>query len=470
MAGNSRNILFNRTNKNKRRSSGSLNESERSRSASGGEEGFSRKNSPKAQEKLFFDYTTPFDADAHGHFGPYGGRYAPEMLIPALEALEKAYMAAIRDPSFEHEFFYHLATFAGRPTPLYFAQNLTRRLGGGRIYLKNEGLNLTGAHKITHCIGQALIARRMGKTRLIADTGAGQHGKAVATIAAKFGFKCTVYMGAVDVARQRPNVFWMERLGAEVVPVEFGSKTLKDAVNAAMKDWIAHPDAHFLLGSTVGPHPYPSMNRDFQSVVGMEVRDQMFKAEGRLPDYLVAAIGGGSNAMGLFYRFLNDESVRMIGIEAGGRGVHILGEHASRFSGGKIGVAEGYKSIFLQDESGNIAPSHSVSAGLDYPGIGPQLAYLKEKGRIDVEYATDAEVLDAFKLIVETEGIIPALESTHAIAGAIRLAPRLTEDQIIVVNVSGSGDKDIFIIADALGDQKWRDFLRATVASYDRER
>ncbi|MCX7996398.1 MAG: tryptophan synthase subunit beta [Patescibacteria group bacterium] len=419
---------------------------------------------------LFFDYHTPFDADETGHFGSYGGRYAPEMLIPSLEALDDAYSEAVRDPQFQNEFFYHLATYAGRPTPLYYAENLTKKLGGGKIYLKNEGLNLTGAHKITHCIGQALIARRMGKKRLIADTGAGQHGKAVATIAAKFGFECTVYMGATDVARQRPNVFWMERLGAKVVPVEFGNKTLKDAVNAAMKDWITNPDAHFLLGSTVGPHPYPSMNRDFQSVVGMEVRDQISKAEGKLPDYLIACVGGGSNAMGLFYRFLNDETVQMIGVEAGGRGTGKLGDHAARFAGGRVGVAEGYKSVFLQDESGNIASSHSVSAGLDYPGIGPQLAYLKEKGRIEVVAVTDAAVLEAFKLVVSTEGIIPALESTHAIAHAVALAPKLAKDQVIVVNVSGSGDKDIFIIAEALGDDKWRTFLRKTVASYDAQK
>jgi tryptophan synthase beta chain len=426
---------------------------------------------PQQREALsdYFSYSTRFDADESGHFGQYGGRYAPEMLIPALELLERTYREAKADPSFQKEFFHYLHTFAGRPTPLYFAENLTRKLGGAKIYLKNEGLNLTGAHKITHCIGQALLAKRMGKTRLIADTGAGQHGKAVATIAAKFGFECTVYMGAVDVARQRPNVFWMERLGAKVVPVEYGSRTLKDAVNAAMKDWIANPDAHFLLGSTVGPHPYPSMNRDFQSVVGMEVRDQLMNAEGRLPDYLVAAVGGGSNAMGLFYRFLEDESVRIVGVEAGGRGVQKIGDHAARFQGGRVGVAEGYKTIFLQDESGNIAGSHSVSAGLDYPGIGPQLAYLKDRGRIDVTFATDAEVLDAFKTIVNVEGIIPALESSHAIAHAIKLAPTLSRDHIIVANVSGSGDKDIFIIADALGDPQWKEFIIRKAHDYEQD-
>lgn len=417
----------------------------------------------------FFNYHTKYDADQTGHFGQFGGRYSPEMLIPALELLDKTWSEAKQDPAFEKEFFHLLNTYSGRPTPLYFAENLTKELGGAKIYLKNEGLNLTGAHKVTHCIGQALLAKRMGKTRLIADTGAGQHGKAVATIAARFGMECTVYMGAKDVARQRPNVFWMEQLGAKVVPVEFGSQTLKDAVNAAMKDWIANPDAHFLLGSTVGPHPYPSMNRDFQSVVGQEVKEQMLEAEGRVPDYLIAAVGGGSNAMGLFYRFLEDESVNIIGVEAGGRGVDKIGDHASRFSGGKVGVAEGYKTMFLQDESGNIAGSHSVSAGLDYPGIGPQLAYLKEQGRIDVTFATDAEVLTAFRQIVKHEGIIPALESTHAVAHALKLAPTLAKDQIMVVNLSGSGDKDIFIIAEALGDEKWKQFVINKGKQYEQE-
>ncbi|MFW5703803.1 MAG: tryptophan synthase subunit beta [Patescibacteria group bacterium] len=415
----------------------------------------------------FFTFKTRFDADAGGHFGQFGGRYSPEMLIPALEQLEETWNEAKHDPAFVTEFFYLLKTYAGRPTPLYYAENLSHELGGAKIFLKNEGQNLTGAHKVTHCIGQALLAKRMGKTRLIADTGAGQHGKAVATVAARFGMDCTVYMGAKDVARQRPNVFWMEQLGAQVVPVEFGSQTLKDAVNAAMKDWIANPDAHFLLGSTVGPHPYPSMNRDFQSVVGFEVRNEMLEREGCLPDYLVAAVGGGSNAMGLFYRFLEDPDVQIIGVEAGGRGIAHIGDHAARFSGGRVGVAEGYKTMFLQDESGNIAGSHSVSAGLDYPGIGPQLAYLKEQERIDITYATDKQVLDAFRLLLRTEGIIPALESTHALAHAVTLAPTLRSDQRIVVNISGSGDKDIFIIAEALGDEKWKQFVSSKGKQYE---
>lgn len=416
-----------------------------------------------ANEKRFFAFTTRYDADATGHFGPYGGRYSPEMLIPSLEELEQTYHAALNDPEFEESFFDLLNSYAGRPTPLYHAQNLSKHLGGGQIYIKNEGLNLTGAHKITHCIGQALLAQRMGKKRLIADTGAGQHGKAVATVAARFGMECTVYMGAVDVARQRPNVFWMEQLGAKVVPVEFGSQTLKDAVNAAMKDWIADPQAHFLLGSTVGPHPYPSLNRDFQSVVGYEVREHFLTKYNRLPDYLIAAVGGGSNAMGLFYRFLEDEQVQLIGVEAGGRGTDTVGDHAARFSGGKPGVIEGYKSLFLQDDSGNLAPSHSISAGLDYPGVGPQLAYLADEGRVAMVSATDDAVVAALKMVMKHEGLIPALESTHALAHAIELAPQCDPDQSIVVNLSGTGDKDIFIVAEALEDAHWNQFLREKV-------
>lgn len=409
----------------------------------------------------FFSYKTQYDADTKGHFGRYGGRYSPEMLIPTLEEVEEVYTHAKKDPTFEKEFFHILKTYSGRPTPLYFAENLTRELEGAKIYLKNEGLNHTGAHKITHCIGQAILAKRMGKKRLIADTGAGQHGRAVATVAARFGFECAIYMGEVDVARQRPNVFWMEQLGAEVRPVSFGTRRLKDAVNAAMKDWITNvQDSHFVLGSTVGPHPFPSMNRDFQSIVGHEVKKQLQEAEGRLPDHLIACVGGGSNAMGLFYRFLEDKDVAITAVEAGGKGVSKIGSHAARFAGGKVGVVEGYKSIFLQDEQGNVAPSYSISAGLDYPGIGPQLAYLQEQGRINITYATDNAVIAAFKQIVRTEGIIPALESTHALAYAIQLAPTLAKDKVIVVNISGSGDKDIFIIAEALEDEEWREFIR----------
>lgn len=409
-----------------------------------------------------FNYKTKYDGDDQGHFGEFGGRFAPEMLIPALEELEEAYKKAKKDLEFEKEFLSLCQTYSGRPTPLTLAENLTKQLGGAKIYLKNEGLNLSGAHKITHCLGQALLARRMGKKRLIAETGAGQHGVAAATVAAKFGMKCTVYMGEVDVARQRPNVFWMEQLGAEVVPVKFGSKTLKDAVNAALKDWITNVEnTHYLLGSTVGPHPFPSINRDFQQVVGMEAKEQIKKAEGRHPDYLVACVGGGSNAMGLFYRFLEDEEVNLIGVEAGGRGVERIGTHAARFQGGETGVVEGYKSLFLQDTYGNLAHTDSVSAGLDYPGIGPQLAYLGKLGRVKFTYAQDREVIAAYKLLTETEGIICALESAHAVAAAIKLAPKLAKDKIIVVNLSGRGDKDIFIVAEAVKDKKWRDFLKA---------
>ena len=402
-----------------------------------------------------------------GHFGQFGGRYVPEMLIPALEELEIAYFKAKKDKSFQKEFNYYLKTYAGRPTPLTFAKNLTEKLGGAKIYLKNEGLNHTGAHKITHCIGQALLAKRMGKTRLIAETGAGQHGLATATVAAKFGFDCTVYMGEVDIERQRPNVFLMERLGAKVMPVIFGNKTLKDAVNAALKDWIENVDTtHYLLGSVVGPHPYPSMTADFQSIVGREVKRQLQKEEKRLPDYIIACVGGGSNAMGIFGEFIKEKSVNLIGVEAGGKGKKI-GEHASKFNGGSIGVVEGYKSYFLQDHDGQIQKTHSISAGLDYAGIGPQLAYLRDSQRIKFTSINDQEALDAFDILAKTEGIIPALESSHAVAEAIKLAPTLTKDKFIVVNLSGRGDKDLFILAEAFRDSKFVEFLKNYIADYE---
>jgi tryptophan synthase beta chain len=397
------------------------------------------------------------------YFGDYGGRYVPEVLIPALERLEQAYAAAKTDPAFIEEFNSLLKTFAGRPTPLTFAARLTATLGGAKIYLKNEGLNITGAHKITHCIGQALLAKRMGKTRLIAETGAGQHGVATATVAAKFGFECTIYIGAVDMQRQRPNVFLMERLGATVVPVKFGSQTLKDAVNAALKDFIASSnDTHYLLGSALGPHPYPTMVRDFQSVVGREICSQIQEAEGKLPDYVLACVGGGSNAIGAFTEFIPHKSVKLIGVEAGGRGDK-PGDNARRFPNGSTGVIEGYKSVFLQDDDGQLLPTHSISAGLDYPGIGPELAYLKEQGRITFECARDQEVIEALDLVAKTEGIIPALESSHALVHAIRLAPTLAKDQVIVVNISGRGDKDLFILAEAFKDAGFYEFLQAEV-------
>lgn len=350
-----------------------------------------------------------------GHFGKYGGRYVPEMLIPALEELEREYNAARKDRTFQKEFANLLKNFSGRPTPLVFAKNLTEKLGGAKIYLKNEGLNHTGAHKITHCLGQALIAKRLGKTRLIAETGAGMHGVATATVAAKFGFSCTIYMGEVDIARQRPNVFLMEQLGATVVPVTFGNKTLKDAVNAAIKDWIENvSDTHYLLGSVLGPHPYPTMNRDFQSIVGQEIRRQIRKhlpagrQGNKLPDYVIACVSGGSNAMGAFTNFLKDTSVKLIGVEAGGVGKNI-GEHAARFGGGgSVGVAQGYKTYFLQDSDGQIEKTHSISAGLDYAGVGPEISYLHDMNRLEMVSATDQEVLHAVQTLAKTEGIIPA--------------------------------------------------------------
>jgi tryptophan synthase beta chain len=395
-----------------------------------------------------------------GYFGEFGGRYVPEILLPALEELEQAYWEARDDPDFRAEFTHHLATFCGRPTPLTFAAGLTGQLGGAKIYLKNEGLNITGAHKVTHCVGQALLAKRMGKTRLVAETGAGQHGVATATVAAKFGFECTVHMGEVDIARQRPNVFLMERLGATVVPVKFGSRTLKDAVNAALKDYIASSGTtHYLLGSALGPHPYPAMVHDFQSVVSREIDTQLQAAEGRLPDYVIACVGGGSNAIGAFDAFLPHPSVRLVGVEAGGRG-DASGQNARRFPGGSTAIVEGYKSVFLQDDEGHLLPTHSVSAGLDYPGIGPELADLGQRGRVEFVAAQDQEVIAAVDLLARTEGIIPALESAHAVAHAIRLAPTLPADQVIVVNLSGRGDKDLFILAEAFADKNFYAFLK----------
>ncbi len=397
--------------------------------------------------------------DKKSHFGKYGGRYVPEMLIPALEQLGKTYELAKKDKVFRKEFNDLLENFAGRPTPLVFAKNLSEKLGGAKIYLKNEGLNHTGAHKITHCIGQGLIAKRLGKTRLIAETGAGQHGVATAAVAAKLGFSCTVYMGEVDMDRQRPNVFLMEQLGAKVVPVTFGSRTLKDAVNAAIKDWIENvKNTHYLLGSVVGPHPFPTMNRDFQSIVGKEIKQQLQKREFKLPDYVIACVGGGSNAMGAFYNFINKKSVKLIGVEAGGRGKKI-GDHAVRFFGGSVGVVEGYKSYFLQDADGQLQKTHSISAGLDYPGIGPELSFLHDKKRVEFVSISDKESLQAVKTLSRLEGIIPALESAHAVAYALKLAPKLSKDKVIVVNLSGRGDKDIFILTKAFKDKKFYKFL-----------
>ena len=405
-----------------------------------------------------------------GLFGPYGGRYVPEMLVPPLEELERAYKDARRDPEFKKEFKKTLAQFSGRPTPLYFAENLTKALKGGKVYLKLEGQGQTGSHKINNAIGQALLAKRMGKKRLIAETGAGQHGFATATVAAKFDFQCEIFMGAKDVKRQRPNVFWMEQLGATVTPVTNGTQTLKDAVNESLRNWIETVEtSHLLVGSALSAHPYPAMVRDFQSVIGQEVKAQLKAEEGRLPDYLVACVGGGSNAIGLFAPFLEDEDVAMIGVEAGGLGIK-SGKHSVRFKGGKEGIIEGYRSVFLQNEDGQTRPTYSVAAGLDYPGVGPEHAYLHSQKRVDYVSVTDEQVLKALKLLVSSEGIIPALESSHALAKGFAIAKKAKPEEIVVINVSGRGDKDIFIIAEALKDEAWLQFIKTKASEgYDHE-
>lgn len=377
-----------------------------------------------------------------GYYGQFGGRFVPETLIPALEELERNFKRAKKDRDFQKRFNDLLREYVGRPTPLYFARNLTERLGGARIYLKREDLCHTGAHKINNAIGQALIAKLSGKERVIAETGAGQHGVATATGAALLGLKCTIYMGSEDMKRQALNVFRMKLLGAEVREVSSGSRTLKDAINEALRDWTTNVrNTHYVLGTVFGPYPYPELVKYFQSVIGREARKQILEAEGRLPDMLIACVGGGSNAMGLFYAFLKD-NVKMIGVEAGGKGIE-TGLHAARFAGGSVGVFQGAKSYLLQDKDGNILDTHSVSAGLDYASVGPEHAYLKELGRVQYAYALDEEALDAFELLSSTEGIIPALESAHAIAEAVKRAPELGKDRIIIVNLSGRGDKDV---------------------------
>jgi tryptophan synthase beta chain len=382
--------------------------------------------------------------DPAGHFGPYGGRYVPEVLMAPIEELESAYLAARDDPAFQEELTGLLRTYAGRPTPLYYARRLSESLGGARIYLKREDLLHTGAHKINNCLGQALLARRMGKHRIIAETGAGQHGVATATVCALFGFECVVYMGEEDMRRQRLNVFRMRMLGAKVVPVATGSRTLKDAISEAMRDWVTNvAGTHYLLGSALGAHPYPMMVRDFHKVIGEEARRQVQEAEGRLPDSIIACVGGGSNAIGIFHAFLADGSVRLVGVEAGGRGTAI-GEHAARYRGGAPGVLQGAYSFVLQDENGQIALTHSVSAGLDYAMIGPEHAWLHDQCRVEYTAASDAEALAAARTLSRLEGIIPALESAHAVAEAIRRAPNAA-GQIFLVNLSGRGDKDIDI-------------------------
>jgi len=381
--------------------------------------------------------------DGNGHFGPYGGQYVPETLMALLEDLEAAYKEAKADPEYQAELAQYLREFVGRPTSLYLAQRLTQQLGGAKIYLKREDLAHTGAHKINHAMGQILLAKRMGKTRIIAETGAGQHGVATATVAAMFGLECEIYMGEEDMERQSLNVFRMRLLGAKVTGVSSGSKTLKDAINEAIRDWVTHvEDTFYIFGSVLGPHPYPMIVRDFQRVIGLEARAQILEKEGRLPDALVACVGGGSNSIGLFHAFLEDAYVRMIGVEAGGRGIE-SGEHAARFNGGELGVLHGSRIFLLQDDDGQIALTHSISAGLDYSGVGPEHCFLRDMARTEYTYATDDEALEAFQRLSRTEGIIPALESAHAIAHVCKLAPEMDKDQIIIVNLSGRGDKDV---------------------------
>jgi tryptophan synthase beta chain len=381
--------------------------------------------------------------DARGRYGPYGGKFVPETLMPALAELEAAYRSAKDDPVFQEKLRWYHANYIGRPTPLYFAERMTERFGGAKIYLKREDLCHTGAHKINNALGQALLAKRMGKRRIIAETGAGQHGVATATAAALLGLECEVYMGSEDIERQKLNVFRMKLLGTKVVPVNSGSRTLKDAINEGLRDWVTNVhDTHYVMGTVHGPHPYPLICRDFQSVIGAEVRRQLQEHEGRLPDCLIACVGGGSNSIGLFFEFLEEKSVRMIGVEAGGHGI-TTGMHAARFAGGGLGMLQGAMSYVLQDENGQILGTHSVSAGLDYASVGPEHAYLRDEGRIEYTYATDDEALEGFQLCSRLEGIIPALESSHAIAQVAKTAPTMPRDSIIIVNLSGRGDKDV---------------------------
>ncbi|APG27665.1 tryptophan synthase subunit beta [Syntrophotalea acetylenivorans] len=389
--------------------------------------------------------------DANGHFGPFGGRYVAETLMPSLEELDQAYREAQNDPTFQEEFEYYLRQYVGRPSPLYYARRLSDHLGGARIYLKREDLNHTGAHKVNNTVGQALLARRMGKKRVIAETGAGQHGVATATVAALFGMECEVFMGTEDIRRQSLNVFRMKLLGAKVTGVTSGTATLKDAMNEAIRHWVTRVrDTFYVIGTVAGPHPYPAMVRDFQSVIGREARSQILQAEGRLPDYAVACIGGGSNAMGLFHPFIGDESVRLLGVEAAGLGVD-SGKHAASIGAGRVGVLHGNKTYLLQDEQGQIEHAHSISAGLDYPGVGPEHSHLHDIGRAEYQSVTDDEALEAFQTLTKLEGIIPALESAHAIAQVMKLAPTLRQDQLVVVCLSGRGDKDIHTVAEAMG-------------------
>ncbi|MBW1753820.1 MAG: tryptophan synthase subunit beta [Deltaproteobacteria bacterium] len=402
-----------------------------------------------------------------GYYDQYGGAFLPEVLIATVEELVETFEKAKQDPSFWKEYADIMSEYSCRPTPVTFAENLSRYFGGGRIYIKREDLNHTGAHKANNVMGQGLLVKRMGKTRVIAETGAGQHGMATATMAAKFGFKCTIYMGEVDVRRQRPNVFWMERLGAEVVPVKEGTRILKDAINEALRDWVTNMDnTHYVLGTACGPHPFPEMVSYFQSIIGQEARRQILEREEQLPDRIYACVGGGSNALGIFKAFL-DDPVELVGVEAAGRGLE-SGEHAVRLASpdASVGVAQGYKTYFLQDDDGQMKETHSVAAGLDYVGVSPILAHFKESGRIRFEAATDIEVVDALSLTIQKEGLIPALESAHAFAQAFKEAPKLSKTDIILINQSGRGDKDIFTIADAFNDPTWQEFIKKKAEEY----
>ena len=413
-----------------------------------------------------------FSPGREGYYGDFGGAFVPELLHETIRELCEAFEDARRDPSFWKEFEQVMSTYSCRPTPISFCENLTELGGGARIYAKREDLNHTGAHKVNNVMGQGLLVKRMGKSRVIAETGAGQHGVATATMAARLGLDCTIYMGAEDVERQRPNVFWMEQLGASVVSVGDGSRTLKDAINACLRDWVeSMAETHYVLGTVCGPHPFPQIVTYFQSIIGQEARRQILEIAGKLPDRVYACVGGGSNASGIFSGFLDDSAVELVGVEAGGRGLD-SGEHASRIAGGQghTGVAQGFKTYFLQNGEGLMRDTHSVSAGLDYIGVGPVLAHLHQIGRVRFEAATDDEVIDAFRTTVRREGLIPALESAHAFAHALKEAPQLSRDAVVLINVSGRGDKDIFTIADALDDGHWRDFLRSKVARYDADR
>lgn len=403
-----------------------------------------------------------------GYYDEFGGAYLPEILVATFDELEATFRAARKDPAFWNEYARFMSNYSCRPTPLTFAENLTRHFRGARIYIKREDLNHTGAHKANNVIGQGLLVKRMGKKRVIAETGAGQHGVATATMAARFGFDCTIYMGEVDVQRQRPNVFWMERMGAEVIPVREGTRILKDAINEAFRDWVANMDAtHYVLGTACGPHPFPEMVTYFQSIIGKEARQQILELEGHLPARIFACVGGGSNAMGIFSGFF-DDSVELVGVEAGGKGLG-TGQHASRLCSqdASVGVAQGYKTYFLQDDDGQMKETHSIAAGLDYVGVSPILSQLKESGRVRFEAATDTEVVEAMSLTMRKEGLIPALESAHAFVQAFKEAPEMSTDDIIIINQSGRGDKDIFTVADAFDDPAWQSFIREKAGQYN---